>query len=401
MRAPLPALLAVVIPLVVWGLALQGLRPGDDPSGKAGAMEATLARAPDAQVLVLGSSLARTGLRTEVLAERLGLPPDGVVLLTLPNATAAHWYAILKNRVYANGYRPRAVLVVGALTTMLTPDVLKDANVSRLVNQLGADEPVIDRKVFGGQGAWSYRWRLYRAQASALRDDWLDDGRDRTLAWAFRRRDDLAFGERLAQRTNAVIFADEAMDYALHRRGGFQLEAVEELEVTELDVRADSFVVDLARLAGQHEATTIFVRTPFPPSNPDNDWLPPAVEAEAEAVMAEEGALYLDLRGLDLEEQHFRDMRHLTFEGAARFTRALGDTLAQLGVPARSRPGGWAPSSGRPAGIVRSRAWGRGRRFRSPRRRWRASVGPSRRPSRCGSGARRCLRAAGGWKAAG
>ncbi|MCB9665357.1 MAG: hypothetical protein H6732_14695 [Alphaproteobacteria bacterium] len=326
---PLAVMLALVLPLVVLGMAWKGLQRTGEATGKAIVMERQLRAAGQVEVVVLGSSLARTDVDAATLADALGIPTRAVVMLTLPNATAAHWYAILDNRVFANGHRPRVVLFVGALTTMLTPEVLKEANIGRLVAQLDGRDEVIARKVFGTDSAWHFQWLFARERAGEVRDRLVQGFRDGALSMLFRGTLKPAVGARLADRANAVVFADEQMDYTLHAAAptGLFAGAVDALAFADLDLEQDSLLPDLVALARAHDARPVFVRTPFPPSHDDNDRVPPALEDRAEALLAELGATYLDLRALGLQDRHYRDMRHMSREAAILFTRAIAQGL--------------------------------------------------------------------------
>lgn len=333
-RSALVWAVALAIPVAVLAWSVLAFQRPAEVEGRALMMDRQLKRAGEVDVVVLGSSLARTDIRVDLLATELDLSQRSVAMLTLPNATAAHWYAILKNRVFAGGHRPKAILMVGALTTMVTPDVLKDANVERLVNQLSSDEPVIAAKVFGTDDPLRFRWLFMREQAGILRDRWLTDLRDLSLAMAWRGKGRREAGARLADRANAVVFADENMDYALHKGNatGLSVDAVDQLDLEGLDLQAESLLPDLISLAREHGASAVFVRTPFPPSNPDNDRLPHWFEAEAQTLIEAEGGLYVDLRSLGLDDTQFRDMRHMNREGASRFTRALARSMRDLGA---------------------------------------------------------------------
>lgn len=338
-RTPLAVLLAIVLPLLLLAGAWKALQREGEATGKAIIMERQLAAAGRVEVVVLGSSLARTDVDAPTLAEALGVPTRSVVMLTLPNATAAHWYAILDNRVYGQGYRPRYVLFVGALTTMITPEVLKDANVGRLVAQLDGRDEVVARKVFGTTSPLQFQWLFARERAGELRDSLVQAYRDTVLAWLFRGTGRRAVGERLADRANAVVFADEKMDYALHAPAptGLFGGSVDQLAFEDLDVAEDSLLPDLVALAQANGAQPVFVRTPFPPSHDDNDQVPPDLEAAAVSLLTERGATWLDLRSLGLQDRHFRDMRHMSREAAVLFTRAIAQGL-------QDGPGATAPA---------------------------------------------------------
>ncbi|MCB9680308.1 MAG: hypothetical protein H6733_02475 [Alphaproteobacteria bacterium] len=331
---PIAVAIALLIPLAVLMGTYGWFQRPAEVDGKAQSMERSLKKGGKPDIVVLGSSLARTNVRTELLADELGVPRRNVVLLTLPNATAAHWYAIMKNRVFANGYRPRAVIMVGALTTMLTPDVLMESNVERLVNQLSDNEPVIGRKVFGTDEPGDFHYLYMREQAGQLRDMILETFRDHALGLFLRGKTGSEVGMRLAERANEVVFADENMDYELHRAAGTGLYvgAVEEIDLTGIDIAEDSLVPDIAGLAAEYGAKAVFVRTPFPPSNNDNDYVPSEYEEQAVKVISESGGMYIDLRALGLDDTYFRDMRHMSREGAAIFTKAMATTMKDMGV---------------------------------------------------------------------
>lgn len=111
---------ALVLPALVVGGGFVLLQPPLEPTGRAAFVDRRMLVARPA-VVVLGSSLARMDVDRAVLASGLGIPPEEIEVITVPNATAAHWYAILKNHVFGLGVRPRLVIVAGALTTMVTP----------------------------------------------------------------------------------------------------------------------------------------------------------------------------------------------------------------------------------------------------------------------------------------
>lgn len=332
-RTLLPRLLALLLPLALLAVGSSQFRREEGTSGLARQFDRRLNYSRP-EVVVLGSSLARTNVLPAKLAGELGIPERRVALLTLPNATAAHWYAVLRNRVFANGHEPKLVLVVSALTTMVTADVLMESNVDRLVNQLTEDEPVIARKVFGTDDPSHFQWLFARERAAAYRQDALEGWRDRVLGLTrpFHAGPSAAA---LADRANAVVFADERMNYALYDRGGttgMYGGSVEQLDLSGLDVEADSLLPDIADLVASNGAKLYFVRSPFPPSNADNDFVPPAIEDAALRTIAAHDAGYLDMRSLQLGEEFFVDMRHMSRDGARLFTEALGQTLVDLGA---------------------------------------------------------------------
>ena len=67
----------------------------------------------DPEVVLIGPSYANTDVRPDIIAARLKIPRNDIALVSIPNSVGAHWYAVLKNRVFAGGYRPKLVVVGG------------------------------------------------------------------------------------------------------------------------------------------------------------------------------------------------------------------------------------------------------------------------------------------------
>ena len=66
------------------------------------------------ELLVLGPSYANTNVSPDILSERLGIPTDRIVMLSVPNSVGAHWYAMLKYRLFEQGRRPQRQQHAGA-----------------------------------------------------------------------------------------------------------------------------------------------------------------------------------------------------------------------------------------------------------------------------------------------
>ncbi|MCA9494911.1 MAG: hypothetical protein KC621_33510 [Myxococcales bacterium] len=343
---PLAALLAVLGPLAVaWaGLgALERVRTFDDARQEqnaghvlngqvvgddvVAAMQAALAHDP--RVVVLGNSLSNTDLSEQQLARGLGLPTADVVKLSVPNSMAAHWYAILENRVYGAGHAPELVVVLSDLQSLLALTPRSEASHVNLTVQLGTDEPVVDAKL-GRRWWWLERARGNRTHARDL---------------AVRRfRDDLVTAvssEPLDGRGIAAAlsrtFADERVDNRLHQRvipvfSGHQQVA---FEADELAAPEDSFLPDLAELARSHGSRLVFVRPPMSPALPEGlgDVVPAELEAAIPGLVAAHGAEWLDLRALPVTPSQFQNVDHMDAEGARRFSRILARLLTQ--TPAR------------------------------------------------------------------
>jgi len=115
--------------------------------GVVAAMEAMLERRQP-EVLILGPSYANTDVKPELIAARLGIPREKVLLLSVPNSVGAHWYAVLKNRVFANGHEPKLVVVVSGLQSMLLNSPLTESSFVNLgVHLSDAPDAEIQKRV--------------------------------------------------------------------------------------------------------------------------------------------------------------------------------------------------------------------------------------------------------------
>lgn len=335
-KSLIATLLAVLIPAVILGWALIQLRQPVTIHGYAADMEAKL-EGTDPQVVILGSSMAHRGINLDLLAHELGLRTEQVVLLQLPHASAAHWYAMLENRVFAKGYHPKLVIIAGAMTTMLNHDLLKEeANVDRLIEQMSENEPVLARKVLHFDNPEDFRADYMRERAGEWRQGLLDTVRNYVVTMFFSKRKRLDDGERLAEKVDEVVFANERMDYGLHRSASDGLHDPTLYEKAapdeDYDLRRDALLPDMQALVDQNHARLVWVRMPFPPSNPHMDDVPEDIEQDALDWMKELGSGWLDLRSLDLDDADFEDMRHLSKQGALKFTVTLARSLNALGA---------------------------------------------------------------------
>lgn len=332
-RRPIHVLAAVVLPLLVLLLGAWVVAPGGGVSADAAAFNRSLAlREPE--VIVLGSSLANRGVDVGLLAKSLEIPENKVLVMQMPHASASHWYALLKNRVFANGHRPKLVLVVDAMTSMLNHDLLQmPSNVDRLVGQLTADEPVIAKKIFRMEDPEEFRTYFIRQHKGELRGKIIGEWRDLVLGALFggKGKGDL---QKLIERVNEEVFSNEQMDYELHAKDAddnpLTATVVPNTETGDYDLERDALLPEMQALCDEFGANLFYVRIPLPPSNAEMDYVPEDVEARAVVWMEELGSGWLDMRALDLDDSYFEDMRHLSRQGSQLFSGALARVLAAL-----------------------------------------------------------------------
>lgn len=337
-EAPAPtsllALLAgLALPVAILGGGYSFLVGPSEDRGQVTVFEERLAES-EPMVVILGSSLANRGIDMAVLARELRIEESKIVMLQLPHSASAHWFAVLKNRVFGNGYNPRLVLIVGAMTTFLNHDQLANqANVERLVAQLGESEPVIANKVFQFDSEADFRTFFLRERASRYRQDLLTSWRNLVVTTLFTRRGSHEEGRRLADKVNEEVFANAQMDYELHKRestgiGGRQ--STSWLGEHSFDLKRDGLIPDMQALVSEHDANLVYIRYPFPPSNQNMDEVPVEIEEEALDWLDEVGSGFVDMRSLDLDDSMYEDMRHMTREGAQRFTSAVGRAVMEM-----------------------------------------------------------------------
>ncbi|MEN0061729.1 MAG: hypothetical protein AAGA48_06230 [Myxococcota bacterium] len=276
------------------------------------------------RVLVLGPSYAHTNVRPAVLAARLGLPPSDVALISVPNSMGAHWYAILKYRVFDPGYRPDLVLMVTGLQSMLLTRPLSESSFVNLQVQLPPKgDPLIDAKVRGGASLW---WATLREQRGKVRGAFFDRIRDGAVFWASPQDARQALGR---------VFNDEKIDMRLYNHAMPVVESGSEPAFTPdlLPSPEEGFLGDISALGDAHGAQVAWVRPPMSPtiSAERNDVAPEGFQARALAVVSQQGGAYVDLRHLRMAPSMFRNEDHMNSEGSRRFSTALARVVRERG----------------------------------------------------------------------
>ncbi len=298
------------------------------------AMEAQLEREqPD--VLVIGSSVAGQGVVPELLAEELG-DDVSVSLLTQGGSGPAHWYAILKNRVYANGHRPKVVMVFDLLSRFSDTQPVGVSGDSLLRMQIRPDDTLVLQKAYGRQAESAYMSRV-RQRRDSWRTDVLAAIRDGTVG--------AIHGEVDAQAAVDEVFAEERVRREMTTRVIPVVESTASSSFEQADVGIrESFVPDLAALASEHGSKIVFVRSVLPRSNRGLDRVPARGLSEAIVLLNELQAGWVDLSATDVDESDFADSSHLNEGGAEKVTVALAaavrdwDLMGDRPVPQATPP---------------------------------------------------------------
>ncbi|MSQ02526.1 MAG: hypothetical protein EXR71_11670 [Myxococcales bacterium] len=280
------------------------------------------------ELVALGSSFCVTNTNAAQLAAGLGEPDLRISVLGEPGSASAMWYAILKDRVYRNGARPRLVVLVATMGTMMQGRVPTD-RVSVLA-ELSAevDEPLAQK---GGLPSAADPWRLAMAQRGQLRDGWVAATRRLFVSFGFG-----GDGETLSTAAADAVFAVQqanGMEVPVRLLPG--VEVGEDAEVrlaTGLDDPALTFLPDLVALAHANGSEIAVVLPPVSPAKPYGQRLSPAGEAAVVQYLHDQDVGFVDLRDLSFPARYYRDGRHLSPKGAAVFSLAAGEALADIGA---------------------------------------------------------------------
>ena len=336
---PLHLLAAVVGPLVLVASGLwliSGSGEQQEKSDTVVELEAAL-EAADPEVLLVGNSLVGVGVDTEALSKALG--GKRVHTLWTTGSLAPHWYAMLENRVYANGRVPPVVVIANTLRRTTTLRVGGARLQADLAENMSDFEPVLGAKVFGrktasGSSAWdrlkARRTALNRAQRDGLK------GRAVGLFW-----DGPGEGSRNAR---AQALADEALGRVFDPENAIDIDLLERVvPIVEVDLDrpkrgdkenavADSLLPDLIDLAQENGSRIVFVWMPVSDRAQELEAVPIEDRREAIRLITEKGAGLIDLSEMKLEPSNFRDLNHLSKSGSAIFTAALAMEFDKIGI---------------------------------------------------------------------
>jgi hypothetical protein len=359
------ALLAVLAPLMVLGAGytlLLGYEDADDAmaarnagrvlnakvlEGDAAQVMDHLLAQNDPRVLIIGPSYANTNVRPTQLAAALDLHPSDALMLSVPNSVGAHWYSILKYRVFESGYQPDLVVIVSGLQSMLLTTPLTESSYVNLRVQLPHEgDALVRQKVRGSAGLL---WARLREQRGKLREALFAAVRYRPIAWFVRDGTGRMYPNE-ARVALDKVFDDSRIDMSLHRSS---IPIVEASRVGEryytpemLPTPQESFLGDISRLAAEHGARVVWVRPPMSPHIPEHldDVVLPGVQEDATALVESLGASFVDMRGLPMSSAMFKNEDHMNEEGSRRFTAALVQALRDLdALSPLERPPALAP----------------------------------------------------------
>ena len=280
----------------------------------------------DPEVVLIGPSYANTDVRPDIIAARLKIPRNDIALVSIPNSVGAHWYAVLKNRVFAGGYRPKLVVVVSGMQSMLLNTPLTESSYVNLrVHLSDTEDPEITKRVRTDTRLQVARLREKRGQVRLAVTGLLRDVPARTL-----------LGRKPWETRKALdrVFDDAMVDMSLHTEGTPIAINREQrtYDETMLPTPDASFMPAITALVQEHGARMVWVRPPMSPDIPADleDVVVPGAQERAIAMLHEVGASFLDMRALPMSRDMFKNEDHMNEEGSRRFSEALGKALWDL-----------------------------------------------------------------------
>lgn len=346
MSRPLPKLLALVLPTLIIGgtLYLLGSEPTKDQERQlrnAGMLlNGEVLERPavevidelmdaDPRLVVLGNSFANTNVLLKPLAQSLGLG-DRAARLSIPNTIGAHWYAMLKYRVFTEAYEaPDVVLIASDLQSALLTTPLSEGSMGNLVALSEPGDPELEARV-GRNTSWWWTTVLEG------RRRWRFTAVNRVKETSARIVHPSAKPARLRRLTN------DAMDQVFHpartrpdlARRALPFAGIG-VNLGDLPDPEAGFLRPIAQLCYEHGARLVLVRNRESPLIPhgQGDIVPHGTEGKVRALIEPYGGVLLDSRRLPMIAEQFDNIDHMTREGSKRFTTLLAQALRDVGVP--------------------------------------------------------------------
>ena len=347
----LPGALAVLGPALVLAAA-SAMLAGSEPEDAARHVRGDFA-CEHADIVITGSSRARTDIDPRQLAEALAPPRREAMAATVHGSNAPVWYAVLKNGIFARGCEPELIIVYDIADKLFAADVLPDERVRLLAPYLTGDDPVLEQRIYKKpRRGW---WTRTRERVSGLRETWMAT----LTAWAtglmfapHPEETRVQQGRRILTAVFDGVFAGEKLRKVA---GPAQVPVIPagaprpEQQNVLARRPEDTFLPDIIELAGKHGARVLFVRAPSPPSRRGAEHVPPALARGCAALVERLGGYYLDLRTREVRDAWYADVRHMNALGRRHVTRAIAARIRDLGLlapsaavesAAQTRPGG-------------------------------------------------------------
>lgn len=281
--------------------------------------------AVDPALIAVGPSSAAADVDLRQLGGRLGLGPG--VALAMDGSVPAHWYAMMRYRVFASGYRPKLVLIVAPLVMALDDSPLVGHGVDTLLQHVSEPDDVLAKQVLGQRYPAAVE-RLLAGRADAQQAA-IDPWRCGLVGLLFTAERAPGAGCLAQAEAASVVFSGDQGRTGLVRLLPVVEAADDAGEAAAVDTPMLAHLLDLVRLAG---ARAVVVRVPLGALLRNYDHFEPAAERAAIELVRAHGGGYLDLRAAVTDPREFDNAFHLNRAGRLRMTAALAEGLVALGA---------------------------------------------------------------------
>jgi hypothetical protein len=320
------SLLPVLLSLAALLVLLQPPGPQAATAPQAAELDRRLGEGP-LELLLLGNSIPKRNLDADALGHGLGLR---VTDATLHATNAATWYVMLEDRVYANGFQPRIVLIVSPVTNLL--ELAPDGHRARAVLSALSNgyNPVVESRMSGGD-AWTGPDRL-SVRGAELRSALLDGLRNRAVGLLFAPPGPEPLAVRGEQQADAAVQAvlGEGGQVAAGLSGWSG--STDSEGPIPMGPPEASFVADIVELVQRHGAQLVFAQLPVrDPEQLKTPEILAASRALARYLDAHQ-VPFVDLSGEPVRREEFEDLVHMTPAGASRMTGVVVDALLARGI---------------------------------------------------------------------
>ena len=315
--------MAFVLVILAGVAAISAVPPRTDGELPARISEQLGAAAP-VDVVVLGNSVAASGIDVSVVRDRMAAQSQRVAVLAHNGTFAGHWFLELRDHVFGAGHRPR-VVVFYANTAMFIINLGVDAMARQMYFELaGADDPLVVERVYGSSAVVATRERALDARVQA-RDALLDTVVNRAVA--------AVHGGSGAARVRTA--ASQLLSYGQQGGGGFSVSQPMQPGKPQAAVVPVLFVRELAELARANGARAVFVLAPQYTGGRCASQ--PGSQLPREITSA--GADLIDMTCTPLPADCFVDSFHVAPACVRTTTDALLDALTRSGALEGERDG--------------------------------------------------------------
>ncbi|MEC7987737.1 MAG: hypothetical protein VX278_21390 [Myxococcota bacterium] len=277
------------------------------------------------EILLLGNSMIHRDIDIPLLARELDIEEEKIQKLWLGGAPLASVYVVLKERVFANGYRPK-LIVVGTTPLWLMSNQIPEGDVREdFYAQLASVDSVLSRRLPAGIAQRS-SWRTRKKE---LRDGFLETVRDRVSGqW---------FGLQPAEVTKRL---DALFAFENRRKSDFQ----RAIPITELKEKAQkegaehsldtSFAIPMAQLAQKYGSKIVFMELPMKEGAPQTKKhaIPKEMHRDLIGALRKEDAGHIHYTHASLPMHSFADSIHLNVRGRRYMTEKMAVDLKRMGA---------------------------------------------------------------------